>query len=203
MSPLTRYTLYTNPSLPCPQRVHLTIAELNISARFTFISVDLRNKPASLLSLSPSGAVPVLVEHNTTSNGNNEGADFVLNESRAIARYLVLMHGFRSQHAVEPEVGLARSKLIADETWERRDVARFEEAASVEVTGWDPVANKLVFEMAFKEIFGLGGRDVQLIERLWAELDRILDVLEGDRRRRRRKWVVGEVSRFLWSSWFW
>ena len=32
--------------------------------------------------------------------------------------------------------------------------ARFDEAASMEVTGWDPVANRLAFEAYYKPLFG-------------------------------------------------
>lgn len=76
----------------------------------------------------------MLVDHSTTP-------PFVLRESRAICRYLVLYASKLSGTA---------STLIPS-TDDLRATARFEEAASLEVTGFDPVANRLVFEKVFRQ----------------------------------------------------
>jgi len=80
--------------------------------------------------LQPFNAIPVLVDSSTEQT-------FVLYESRAIARYLA---------------GLSDTgtSLLPDFS-DHRLLASFEQAASVEATGFDPIANRLVFEVVFKE----------------------------------------------------
>jgi len=59
----------------------------------------------------------------------------VLYESRAMARFLAIKHG--------------RGRLIPD-YGDICAVAQFEQAASIELTSFDAVANRLVFEAFFK-----------------------------------------------------
>lgn len=49
---------------------------------------------------------------------------------------------------------MLRSSTLMPPTLDLIATARFEEAASMEVTGWDPVANRLAFEAYFKPLFG-------------------------------------------------
>lgn len=84
--------------------------------------------------------------------------------------------------------------FVADHTWDRKELARFEESASAEVTGWDPVANRLVFELCFKQKFGLGEKDESLVEKLGLELEIFLNVLEAVLSRDGRKWMAADVS---------
>lgn len=82
--------------------------------------------------MNPSGAVPFIRD-------DSEDPALYLGESRAIARYLVHRYG---------EAGTG-SSLMPDP----RDmvaVAKFEEGASIELTSFDVVANRLVFEEYFK-----------------------------------------------------
>ena len=50
--------LYAAPLCPFAHRTRLTLSEKNISARV--VDIDLRNKPAGFLRLSPQGKVPLL-----------------------------------------------------------------------------------------------------------------------------------------------
>lgn len=80
--------------------------------------------------------------------------------------------------------------------------AKFEEAASMELTCFDPVANRLVFEAHFKPIFG-GQADEGLVQELRGRLEGVLDGMEralgegrgGEERGREgggRKYMAGE-----------
>lgn len=80
------------------------------------------------LKLNPWGAVPCLVDSTLTP-------PLILYESRAIARYLAMRYG--------------QGKLVPD-VWDIRNMALLEQAASIELATFDPVANRLVFEETFK-----------------------------------------------------
>jgi glutathione S-transferase len=140
--------LYSDARLPCPQRVLVTAAEKGIDLDVIHVDIFAGENKAreqnsnseetdninltqipEFLERQPFGAIPVLVE---TSNDT----EFVLYESRAISRYLAAL----SKEGPE---------LVPDPT-DLQAVARFEQAASIEVTGFDPLANRLVFERSFK-----------------------------------------------------
>jgi glutathione S-transferase len=58
-------------------------------------------------------------------------------------------------------------------------IARFEETASMEVTSFDPVANRLIFEVYFKPLFG-GETEGKVVKELRGALERVLDGLERE-----------------------
>lgn len=69
-----------------------------------------------------------------------EDPPLFVSESRAIARYLAFRYG---------ETGNEETRLLPN----ARDpvaLAKFEEGASIELTLFDPAANRLVFEEYFK-----------------------------------------------------
>jgi len=72
-----------------------------------------------------------------------------------------------------------------------RGMARFEEAASLEVTGFDPVANKLVLEQYFKPLFGIE-KDEKIVKSLFDQLMMKLDGI--DRVLEMREFMSGDVS---------
>jgi glutathione S-transferase len=72
-----------------------------------------------------------------------------------------------------------------------RGMARFEEAASLEVTGFDPVANKLVLEQYFKPLFGIE-KDERIMKSLFDQLMMKLDGI--DRVLETREFMSGDVS---------
>lgn len=51
--------LYTSPLCPYAQRVRMALAEKGLEAKE--MPIDLRNKPADFLALSPTGTVPLLI----------------------------------------------------------------------------------------------------------------------------------------------
>ena len=70
-------------------------------------------------------------------------------------------------------------------------MARFEEAASLEVTSFDPVANKLVLEQYFKPLFGIE-KDEKIVKSL---SDQLVIKLDGiDRVLEMREFMAGNVS---------
>ena len=58
-----------------------------------------------------------------------------------------------------------------------RSLARFEEAASLEVTGFDPFANRLVLEKYFNSIFG-NVTNEEVVKDLKGNLEDKLDKME-------------------------
>ena len=70
---MSRIELYGSALCPFAQRVRLVLAEKGLEA--TEIEINLRNKPADFLALSPAGKVPLLVH-----NGVRVWASAVINE---------------------------------------------------------------------------------------------------------------------------
>jgi glutathione S-transferase len=125
--------------------------------------------------LNPFHAIPVLVDTSTSSL-------FVLRESRPICRYLALLH---SSHAN------TSTRTLIPKLEDLRGMTRFEEAASLEVTGFDPVANKLVLEQYFKPLFGIE-KDEKIVKSL---SDQLMTKLDGiDRVLEMREFMSGDVS---------
>lgn len=83
---------------------------------------------AEFLKMNPFGALPCLKD-------SSFDPPLVLYESRAIVRYLALQYGPGRLMPTPSDV---------------RATALFEQAASIELTSFDPVANRLVFEEFFK-----------------------------------------------------
>lgn len=84
------------------------------------------------MELNPFGAVPFIRDE-------TYDPPLMLTESRAIARYLAQAYGSSDVSA----------SLLPDPT-NVVTVAKFEEAASIELTSFDACANQLVFEELFK-----------------------------------------------------
>ncbi|KAJ4053405.1 hypothetical protein NW756_010311 [Fusarium oxysporum] len=127
---MSQLTLFTDSRFPCPQRLQLVIFELGL--KITNIhQLDIikreQQKP-EFLEINPFGAVPCLQDH-------SHDPVLVLTESRAIARYLTDRYGGPDNKLI-PDGGVAKAK--------------FEEAASIELTSFDAVANPLAFEAYFK-----------------------------------------------------
>ena len=76
--------------------------------------------------------------------------------------------------------------------------AKFEEAASTEVTSFDPVANRLVFEAYFNPLFG-GETNETVVKELRGRLEGVLGGLERElgcavgNRGGGRKYMAGDV----------
>lgn len=150
--------LYTDPRLPCPQRVHLVVMELGLDVTVHKISLeDRQNKEQDYTNLNPFATLPCLKD-------SSLDPPLVVYESRAIARYLAARYG---PHLLPSPEGFSA-------------IARFEQAASTEVATFDPVANRLVFEMIFKRYFKQDDPlpDSKLVEELRSRLDEILNVLD-------------------------
>ncbi|KIN03541.1 hypothetical protein OIDMADRAFT_158221 [Oidiodendron maius Zn] len=149
--------LYSDSRLPCPQRVLVTAAEKGIDLEIIHTDVFAgENKLPEFIKRQPFGAIPVLVDR-------SDGVEFVLYESRAISRYLAALSNGAPQ-------------LVPNAT-DLRAVARFEQAASIEVTGFDPFANRLVFEKIFKQQFAISAGDPLLIDSLTTQLAAKLDTI--------------------------
>lgn len=89
--------LYSAEGCPYAQRVRALLAHLNV--KFELREIDLRNKPADFLKLSPTGRVPMLVD---------EGHK--LYESFVLLQYVSEKHGF--EEALAKDVALrARQRL--------------------------------------------------------------------------------------------
>eukprot|EP00753_Platysulcus_tardus_P017527 PLAT6429.1.p1 GENE.PLAT6429.1~~PLAT6429.1.p1 ORF type:complete len:227 (+),score=34.94 PLAT6429.1:49-681(+) len=128
--------LYGNPISTCTRRVATVCKELDIP--YELISIDFakgEHKSPAFLEKQPFGQVPYI---------DDDG--FILFESRAIARYLAAKAG---------------SPLLPTNL---KDLARFEQAASIEQANFDPFASGIAFEKVFKGFRGLATDDARVAE---------------------------------------
>ncbi|KAG5748317.1 hypothetical protein H9Q70_009011 [Fusarium xylarioides] len=155
---MSQLTLYTDSRFPCPQRLQLVILELglNITEIHEVDIIKREQQKPEFLEINPFGAVPCLQDH-------SHDPVLVLTESRAIARYLAGRYG-------EPD-----NKLIPDDEVAK---AKFEEAASIELTSFDAVANPLAFEAYFKSQFMKQEPKEQVVKDLKLKLERVLRLLD-------------------------
>ncbi|KAH9926287.1 glutathione transferase [Epithele typhae] len=135
----SKLTLHGFPRTPCTKIARIVLEELGVP--YDLVRVDFlgyEHHSAAYRTQQPFGQVPYLVE----SSGADGGDDFVLFECRAIARYAAILYG-----GVE--------KGLVPDPADARAVARFEQAASVEVTDFMPSARTLLLENVVKPIRGL------------------------------------------------
>ncbi|KAH9018220.1 glutathione transferase [Lactarius deliciosus] len=155
--------LYGAPRSTCTRRVALIAKERNIPYNLT--TVDLmkgEHTHASYREHQPFSQVPYI---------NYGGLE--LFESRAIGRYLATQGSGTELVPTEP---IARAK--------------FEQAASIEYSQFDPVASAIAYEKVFKGYLGKEANEplvVELIERLNAKLD-AYEVILG-----KQKYLAGET----------
>ena len=118
--------LYGNPHSTCTQRVLTVLHELSIPHELVVIDFAKgEHKAPAFLAVQPFGQVPYI---------DDDG--FKLFESRAIARYLALKYGGVGTLIPSPS--------------DVRKTALFEQAASIELTNFDPAAFGLAFENVIK-----------------------------------------------------
>lgn len=118
--------LYGSPLSTCTRRVITVAKELGVE--YVLHPIDFskgEHKAPGFLEHQPFGQVPYIVDD---ANDN-----FELYESRAISRYLVHKYG-------------ANSGLIPTD---EKKWAKFEQAASVEVSNFDAHAATIAFEKVF------------------------------------------------------
>ncbi|KAH8980107.1 glutathione transferase [Lactarius akahatsu] len=155
--------LYGAPRSTCTRRVALIAKERNIPYNLT--PVDLmkgEHTHASYREHQPFGQVPYI-----THDG------FELFESRAIGRYLATLGSGTELVPTEP-----------------RARAKFEQAASIEYTQFDPVASTIAYEKVFKKYLGQETNEplvTELVARLNSKLD-AYEVILG-----KQKYLAGEA----------
>ncbi|RFU76079.1 glutathione s-transferase [Trichoderma arundinaceum] len=171
---MSQITLFTDSRLPCPQRLLLTIHELELQIK-NIREVDiskLEHKNPDILELNPFGAVPFIRD-------DAYDPPLMLAESRAIARYLVRAYGSGDIPAsLLPDP----SNIVA--------IAKFEEAASIELTSFDAVANQLVFEELFKPLWFHGTTDIEKCKVLRERLEQVIELL--DKRLASQRYMAGD-----------
>ncbi|KAJ7629666.1 glutathione S-transferase [Mycena polygramma] len=160
--------LYGDPQAACTRRAATVLHELQIP--FEMIPVDLANgehKTPAYLEKHPFGKVPYI---------DDDG--FILYETRAIGRYLV---------AKNPSSGLIPTEIKAN--------AIFEQAASAELTNFDPHASKLTIELwskkKFSKFYKGAAADPVVVEAQDRELDKVLDAY--DRILAKHRYVAGNT----------
>ncbi|PSR73844.1 hypothetical protein PHLCEN_2v10326 [Hermanssonia centrifuga] len=116
----------------CTRRVATVLEEKNIPYELIQIDVSIgEHKSPAHLERQPFGQVPIL---------DDDG--FILYESRAIARYIALK--YRDQG----------TPLIPDPS-DLQAWAKFEQAASIELSNFDPFASGIAVEKVFKPMHGI------------------------------------------------
>ncbi|KAL7933867.1 glutathione S-transferase [Trichoderma chlorosporum] len=171
---MSQITLFTDSRLPCPQRLLLTIHELGLHIK-DIREVDIskfEHKRPEILKLNPFGAVPFIRDE-------TYDPPLMLAESRAIARYLAQAYGGSD----------ASTSLLPDPN-DLVAIAKFEEAASIELTSFDAAANPLVFEELFKPSWFNGETDVEKCKLLRESLLRVVDLL--DKRLEDQQFMAGD-----------
>ncbi|KAJ7483864.1 glutathione S-transferase [Mycena galericulata] len=156
--------LYGHPQATCTRRVATTLHELKVP--FELIVVDMANgehKTAAYLAKQPFGQIPYI---------DDDG--FILYETRAICRYIAAKH---------PAAGLIPSEPKAH--------ALFEQAASAELTNFDPSAGRLALETVMKAKFHGVPADPVVVEKELAALDKSLDGY--DRILAKQRYVAGDT----------
>lgn len=103
--------------------------------------------------MQPFGQVPAM-----------EDDDVTMFESRAITQYLSHNYMDKGTQFIFPK---DKKKMAAIGSW-----------IEVESTKFDPIASKLVFELIFKPMFGMGPTDMGVVGQLEGELCKVLDVYE-------------------------
>ncbi|KAJ7806948.1 thioredoxin-like protein [Mycena olivaceomarginata] len=122
---MTILKLYGYTKASCTRRVATVLHELKIP--FELVHVDVmsgEHKTPAFLEKQPFGQIPYI---------DDDG--FILYESRAICRYLAAKH---------PESGLVPSDV--------KTAALFEQAASVELSNFDPSASKAGLELLKRDM---------------------------------------------------
>ncbi|KAJ7157542.1 glutathione S-transferase [Mycena crocata] len=157
--------LVGGPFATCSRRVALVLIEKQVP--FELVPIDLskhEQKSAAFTAVQPFGQVPYI---------DDDG--FILYESRAICRY------------IEEKYSNQGPRLVPTDLKEK---ARFEQAASIEYSNFDPLCSAAVAEMVFKPQFYAGTPDeavfVALIAKLSAKLD-AYEVILGKQKYPRRQ----------------
>ncbi|CAF1098123.1 unnamed protein product [Adineta ricciae] len=149
-------TLYGISQSTCTQRVIATLTEKGLS--FTLQSIDFfggeHKTPKYLQDKHPFGVIPVLIDEN----------GFKVYESRAICRYLEMKYKGKG------------TELIP--TKDPKAQGLFEQAASTEISYFDPYASGIVAERVLKKMKGQGEADEAKVASHKAELNKSLDVYE-------------------------
>jgi len=157
--------LYNLGLSPNAMRVRAVAFELGVELEI--VDIDLRgggNRTPEFLALNPNGKVPVLVD-----------GDFVLWESRAINAYLA---------ALRPEAGLYPTDLKA-----RAVIDQWSYWHAVHLS---PAMQRVTFERALKQRFGMGEPDETKITGELKETTQLLGVLDGNLAG--KQWVAGDLS---------
>ncbi|KAJ2928677.1 hypothetical protein H1R20_g8381, partial [Candolleomyces eurysporus] len=147
--------LYAAPLSTASLRVAQILHEKKVP--FQFISIDLarkENKQEAYLEKQPFGQVPYI---------DDDG--FILYESRAITRYLVLKYPEEGTQGLVPDIKDVKA-------W-----ALFEQASSNEVANFETFARVIVYEKVFKARIGQEP-DLKAYEDAFNQLSAKLDAYE-------------------------
>jgi len=137
------------------RRVAVVLEEKCVPYELVFVDLDKReHKSAAFLEKNPFGQVPYI---------DDDG--FILFESRAIARYIAAKYAGQGTQLLPPAGDLQK-------------LAKFEQAASMELTQFEPSSSGVLLENVFKKYLGLGDPDPKVVQNFIATLNAKLDVYE-------------------------
>ncbi|KAL6306944.1 glutathione transferase [Sparassis latifolia] len=147
--------LHGSPLSACTRRAAMVLKEKNVP--YELVLVDLskgEHKAGAYTAVQPFGQVPYIVD--------DDG--FTLYESRAIARYVAVKYAAQGEKLLPPLTDL-------------HALAKFEQAASIELTNFEPFAHGIAAERVFKPRGG-GVTDEKLVADYVASLKSKLDVYD-------------------------
>ena len=137
----------------CTKRVITTLKEKQVE--YELVPIDFANqehKSEAYLEKQPFGVIPYL---------DDDG--FIVYESRAICRYIAAKYKDQGTQLVPTDL---------------KELALFEQGASVETSYFDTFASPIVFQKVFKPWKGLGDADEELVKQLAEKANQYLDVYE-------------------------
>ncbi|EED19028.1 glutathione S-transferase, putative [Talaromyces stipitatus ATCC 10500] len=150
--------IYGHPVSTCTQRVLTVLNEKGIDVNFTLVDIFKGEHKATeyVDRLHPFGKVPVLVDHES---------GIQIFESRAIAQYIATKYRGSGTDLSPPESDLKR-------------YAVYQQALSIELSYFDPLAAVIVWEKIFKAVTGFGSPDEEIVRITLKRLDSVLQGYE-------------------------
>ncbi|KEF54580.1 uncharacterized protein A1O9_09022 [Exophiala aquamarina CBS 119918] len=182
---MTRYVLHADYLSPYCITVAFTLLEKQLCWVYEEVKLlDLKTRTPEHKLKHPWGKIPVLdvIEQ--------DGSEFRICESRAICRYLALLHQ------------QSGSKLLPD-CGNVTGFARFEEAAAFESCYFTPPVWKVTGEICMKPLLGFGPPDPLVVDASWLSVEESLHILND--RLAHQPYLAGESFSLvdIWTMpWF-
>jgi len=148
--------LYGYPASSSARIVAMTLVEKKVPFEFVTVAMEVgEHKSPAFLEKQPFGQIPII---------DDDG--FILYESRAICRYIALKYADQGTRKLIPTDSL-------------REIALFEQAASIEQNNFNEYARTIVYELVAKPKYTNEEPDKAVVDKSIATLSSKLDVYDA------------------------